>query len=143
MLILIAGPLVNLLLAAILSFFINPFQAYWDAPETIGNASQSNFLFQCQILNLSLFLFNLIPAFPLDGGAILSVFLTNKMDNEKAGSIVVTVSKLIGFALIVAGIVWVNLLFILLGAFILLTCGTTKKYYESIKTMSKRFTLQS
>jgi Zn-dependent protease len=143
LLILIAGPLVNLFLAALFSFFINPFQAYWNAPETIGNASQSNFLFQWQILNLSLFFFNLIPAFPLDGGGILKVLLSYKMESGKATHIAYIVSNVIGYGLIAAGIIWINLLFILLGAFILLTCGTARKHYAPLKTITKRFTLQS
>jgi Zn-dependent protease len=143
LLILIAGPLVNLFLAALLSFFINPFQAYWNAPETIGNTSQSNFLFQCQILNLSLFFFNLIPSFPLDGGGILKVLLSYKMDTNKTTHIAYIVSNVIGFGLIAVGIIWINLLFILLGTFIMLTCGSARKHNAPLRTINKSFTLQS
>lgn len=50
------------------------------------------------ILNILLFAFNLLPAFPMDGGRVLRAFLAGKMPLHKATSIASTIGK--GFAIL-------------------------------------------
>ncbi|MCF7849867.1 MAG: site-2 protease family protein, partial [Kiritimatiellales bacterium] len=69
----IAGPLVSLSLAAILLF----------APFPL--------LFWIGAVNAGLFLFNLLPAFPMDGGRVLRAFLTRKKGRLEATRIAATI----------------------------------------------------
>jgi len=78
----IAGPLVNVIIA-ILLYFIVPVQDYahlnfTEAFETLMSFSLQNFLFYLFVVNVGLVVFNIIPAFPMDGGRILRALLAIK-----------------------------------------------------------------
>ncbi|MDF1859123.1 MAG: site-2 protease family protein [Verrucomicrobiales bacterium] len=91
-----AGPLVNLMIASILLLF--RFKALtWTLP-TMGNVP-GNYLDHLIWINLVLALFNLIPAFPMDGGRILRAILGYFMTRE----IATTIAARIGQSLAVAG----------------------------------------
>lgn len=72
-----AGPFSNLLLAFLFMFFIDVLHAF----NLFDNASESLlgkidiFIFYWVLINLALFIFNLIPIPPLDGYRILEEFL--------------------------------------------------------------------
>ncbi|MBR1734024.1 MAG: site-2 protease family protein [Alphaproteobacteria bacterium] len=63
----IAGPLFNILMAIICSYFIQRTDGYTQV-----------FLFSFTIINLALFFFNLIPIPPLDGSRVLAACLPEK-----------------------------------------------------------------
>jgi Zn-dependent protease len=92
----LAGPMVNLGLAVILFGWLlitntlNPFQ-----PFTLTSGS---LVFRLATVNLSLLLFNLIPAFPMDGGRVLRAFLATKMEYTRATQTAATIGQ--GIALI-------------------------------------------
>ena len=84
MLVSIAGPLMNLLLAIIAAIplrfrlveFINKSNSFLP---TLGQ-----FLLEFVFINIALFLFNLIPLAPLDGEKVLSYFLPASFQNTYA-----------------------------------------------------------
>ena len=134
-LIALAGPVVNLLIAIFLFRFIHPYGAYWRDSENIGAVNPGNFWFQLQLINVSLAIFNLIPSFPMDGGRILRILLGLNMNILKASRIAGVVSSIVAFAFIATGIVLINLLLVFLGIFILLASGA-EEYYLQLKTVS-------
>ena len=134
-LITLAGPAVNLLIGALLLLFIRPFNAYWIDSENIGVVNAGNFIFQLLIINLSLGLFNLVPAFPLDGGRILRIILAFNMNIVKATRVASIISLIIGALLIVLGFVIVHVLPILIGLFILFA-SRAEEYYLQLKTIA-------
>ena len=78
----IAGPLVNLGLAiAIFAFLVATERPFVPQP---GIEGVSEFPAVLMWMNMFLFLFNLIPAFPMDGGRILRSSLAFVVGHEKA-----------------------------------------------------------
>lgn len=83
----LAGPISNLLIALIfflISFFIN-----------------STIIKEFIVINLGLFLFNMIPAYPLDGARILEVILSNNMPYKRIQNIMSKVSYTLGLCFII------------------------------------------
>ncbi|MGD1005182.1 MAG: CBS domain-containing protein [Methanoregulaceae archaeon] len=70
------------------------------------------------ILNVILFIFNLLPAFPMDGGRVLRAGLAKRMPLHRATRIAADIGK--GFAVVFAiiGIVFFNPLLLLIAFFI-------------------------
>lgn len=103
----IAGPAVNFVLA----FAI--FAGLWLAgvgaggnPLTIGGA----FAVQLMWINISLGAFNLLPAFPMDGGRILRAALAWRMPRERATIVASHVARGLAVAMGLAGLLWSPLL---------------------------------
>ncbi|MCB0193137.1 MAG: site-2 protease family protein [Anaerolineae bacterium] len=72
-------------------------------------------------VNLILFLFNLIPAWPLDGGRILRATLTPFCSYRQATKIVLLVGCFIAFAFLMMGLLFHNVGLLLIAIFIFLS----------------------
>ena len=78
----IAGPAVNFVLAFILYLYldISGFQVTAEEPGlTVGT-----FLYRLMMVNIFIGGFNLLPAFPMDGGRVLRAVLAMRMDHAEA-----------------------------------------------------------
>jgi Zn-dependent protease len=105
----IAGPLVNLVLAAA-SLLLLGLLGGWG--EAMGPSvayilahileSPTNFLRAFIAMNLMLGVFNLVPAFPMDGGRLLRAFLARKRSYLEATEIAVRVGRYIALAMILS-----------------------------------------
>jgi len=111
----VAGPLVNLIIAAasgavILAFF--PEAKLWSHPWVYaGNLPRALFWG-----NVFLGAFNLLPAYPMDGGRILRAFFAERMEYVRATRLAVTVGQ--GFAMLFIFLgVW-NTWLMLIGFFL-------------------------
>jgi Zn-dependent protease len=117
----IAGPIVNLSIAIIL--FIVAVIAYSHIPlPTIDNSikfisSPFGFLALLIWLNIVLFVFNLIPAFPMDGGRILRALLSMKYGKVKGTYIASYIGRIIAIIFIGLGL-FTNISLVLIGAFV-------------------------
>ena len=98
----IAGPLVNFAIAALLfgvafllraRALVTPSELY----RSLGQASWMGMLTYLTTANLALGLFNLIPAFPMDGGRVLRALLAMRLDYHKATRIAVAVGQGLAF----------------------------------------------
>jgi Zn-dependent protease/CBS domain-containing protein len=111
----LAGPLVNLLLAMLSGAFILAFLPeanLWSRPFVDpGNLPRTLFW-----SNVFLGAFNLLPAYPMDGGRVLRAYLSERMEYVRATRIAVTVGQGFAMLLIFAG-VW-NQWLMLIGFFL-------------------------
>ena len=91
------GPAVNVVIAlilfAILSLTGNP------TPITDLTVTSGSFLARLMTVNISLVLFNLIPAFPMDGGRVLRALLAMRMDYVRATQAAATIGQGLAFLL--------------------------------------------
>ena len=70
------------------------------------------------VTNLFIMAFNLIPAFPMDGGRVLRAGLTHVVGRERATAIAVTLGTLLAVAAVVWGIWERSIVVVAVGAFI-------------------------
>ncbi len=106
----LAGPVSNLVIALISYIVLIIFGSFLSIVL-------SGALYYFIIVNLLLGLFNLLPAFPMDGGRILRAFLAERMSFIKATKLAASIGK--QFAIIMAVIgVFFNFLLILIAIFV-------------------------
>lgn len=126
LLITIAGPLVNIIIAIFL-YYIVPVNDYiqlnfTETFEVLMSFTLQNFLFYLFIVNVGLVVFNIIPAFPMDGGRILRALLAMKMSRIKATRIASSIGQFIAVLFLLIGLLYnpflvIISLFIFLGAY--------------------------
>lgn len=134
-LITIAGPLVNLIIAIIL-FFAIPVTDYVSLNlgeyfTALNDFSARTFLFFLFIVNLALAVFNLIPAFPLDGGRLLRAVLDIKLTRVKATRVATTISHIIAVILLMVGLLF-NPILVFLSLFLLIGSFSENKTVHQI-----------
>lgn len=114
----VAGPLLNLIIAAIAGALILTFAPQvklWAQPYIhASNLPRSLFWG-----NLFLGAFNLLPAYPMDGGRILRALLVERMDYVHATRRAVTIGQVFAMLLMMIGLVW-NAWLVLVGFFLFL-----------------------
>ena len=116
----LAGPLVNVVLAPI---FVGVGLLFGAVPRmptdlfmSIGSVGQ--FFVYLGYLNVVLAVFNLIPAFPLDGGRILRALLATRLGAVRATDISSAVGQLFAVAFFLIGLLGGNFLLALVAVFI-------------------------
>lgn len=112
------GPAVNVVIAA--GLFAYLFLTNSLVPLTDLTVTSGSFLERLMTVNISLALFNLIPAFPMDGGRVLRALLAMRMEYVRATQIAANIGQgmalLLGFwglfnnpfLLFIAFFVWIG-----------------------------------
>jgi Zn-dependent protease/CBS domain-containing protein len=91
------GPAVNVVIAALL--FVYLFATNGLVPLTDLGVASGSFVERLMMVNISLVLFNLIPAFPMDGGRVLRAFLAMRMDYVRATQVAANIGQGMAFLL--------------------------------------------
>ena len=91
----LAGPAVNLVIAAILMTYL--FLAHGIDSLAIGNMAQGSFVERLMLVNLYLVAFNLVPAFPMDGGRVLRALLALRLEYFRATQIAANIGQGMAF----------------------------------------------
>ena len=98
----LAGPAVNVIIAAALFVYLVLTNAL--VPFSQLTLTAGSFIERLMLVNISLVLFNLIPAFPMDGGRALRAILAMNMDYVRATQIAATVGQGLAFLFGLAGL---------------------------------------
>lgn len=115
----LAGPAVNVVIAAAI-FVVIPYGP--GTMDDIQNLSGS-FMFRLATLNLFLAVFNLIPAFPMDGGRVLRAVLAMFMPRVKATRVAGSAGQVVAFAMGLWGLNTGNLILLLIAVFIFMAAS--------------------
>lgn len=116
LLVALAGPAVSLLVAA----------AAWLGFSLAASAGLPSVAFACALLgamNAMLAVFNLAPAFPMDGGRALRAVLASWLGEPRATRIVVAVARGMAFGFALLGLFGGGFMLILVGAFVWIGAG--------------------
>ncbi len=124
-----AGPMVNVLIAALIWIYLAAFRTVDIQNIEFESITANNFLFMLLAANLFIVAFNLIPAFPMDGGRLFRSALSIRMSRLKATRIAKDIGQIFAIFFIVAGLFF-NPFLVIIGFFILLGA---KGEYEMIK----------
>ena len=145
----IAGPAVSLVLSALFALF------WWITTAIIMSSFDESFktiliiingiLFYASFLNLILGIFNLIPAFPMDGGRILrSVLFSRNKNYDKSTRIAVRIGVIMSYVFFGLGILTIlsgsfvsGIWIILIGWFLQNGAETYLYQYDIMKILSK------
>ena len=117
----VAGPIVNLVIAAVLFGIMTSTATPIDLKSltTINRDTMVQNLF---LVNLFLAGFNLLPAFPMDGGRIFRALLSFKMGRARATAIAAHTGQLVAIAFFILGLFF-NFWLVFIGVFIFLGAG--------------------
>jgi Zn-dependent protease len=115
-LIAIAGPLVNLVIAGGLWLGL-----VLSGRELSLNLLSHNLVIQLLAANVGLLVFNMLPAFPMDGGRVLRAGLSFFMNRVRATEVAVGVSRVLSLGfLILAFTQWGSLILAFIAVFVFL-----------------------
>ncbi|NIP29993.1 MAG: CBS domain-containing protein [Candidatus Dadabacteria bacterium] len=114
----VAGPLVNVVIAGVL-YLILKLTGTFEPLEMI-TLIEGPFFQRLMIANIAIFIFNLLPAFPMDGGRMLRAILAMNMNYVQATQVAVNVGQIFAllfgilgffanpFLIIIALFVWIG-----------------------------------
>jgi Zn-dependent protease/CBS domain-containing protein len=133
LLVAIAGPLVNVAIAFVLVLLAS---AHLNAGDlaAVENAKIS-LVDRLAAVNLFLALFNMVPAFPMDGGRVLRALLASRLGFVRATEIAAFVGQGLAFALGFAGLLW-NPILIFIAIFVYLAAAS-EAHSVALRAMSQ------
>jgi Zn-dependent protease/predicted transcriptional regulator len=114
----LAGPAVNVVIAALLFVWLQLTSSM--APITDLGVASGSLVERLMVVNLFLVGFNMIPAFPMDGGRVLRALLAMRMEYTRATSLAASLGQLLAivfgfiglftnpFLLFIAFFVWIG-----------------------------------
>ena len=129
----IAGPAVKVVIAAGLVLIgganINP-----EHLAAVGSANIS-MIDRLAIVNIFLVVFNMIPAFPMDGGRVLRALLAIPLGFVRATQIAASIGQILAFAFGIIGLFY-NPLLILIAVFVYLA-ASSEAHLVALRAMSR------
>ena len=122
----LAGPAVNVVIFLVL---VGVFRVDLDV-ETLMQIEdpREGFLARVAVVNLFLVLFNMLPAFPMDGGRVFRALLALWLPRVQATRVAAFGGQVMAFAFGFLGLFTVNPLLVLIAVFIFIAAGAESSY---------------
>ena len=117
----LAGPAVNVVIWAVLMLVLGGRTVPLDAMLAGGDARA--FLSRLAGVNLFLVVFNMLPAFPMDGGRVLRAALATRMGRVRATQVAAGAGRVLAIGMGFLGLMAGNPVLVLIGVFIFLAAG--------------------
>ncbi len=143
----IMGPMVNVVIAVGLYLYLKVTGGLlnWEDLQALQESGgtmlgEGHFLFNLMLVNIVLVVFNLIPAFPMDGGRVLRAMLSHVMDRVVATRIAARVGQFMAILFVFAGF-FSNFWLIFIGVFIFLGAGGEASF-ETTKSILANYRVQ-
>lgn len=134
----IAGPLSNIVVIIVFFFPMKYLLGSDILFHPLSTATWKLTFAYIYWINLMLAGFNLLPAFPMDGGRVLRSLLATKLGYQKATKIAVTFGHLFALAFAYFGIVRYNIILIIIAIFIY-TAASNEGAQVDLKETLKKF----
>ncbi|MBF0215464.1 MAG: site-2 protease family protein [Candidatus Omnitrophica bacterium] len=145
MLISFAGPLSNILIMAVFYFplyFYLGADKFFSTLNIIRGSSEiagiKDLIMYVYWLNMVIAVFNLMPAFPMDGGRILRAWLSYRCGREKATKIAVRTGHIFALCFAYLGIVYGHIFLLIIAVFVY-TSATGEEESVSVEEYLVRF----
>ena len=131
----LAGPAVNVAIWAVL---VVGFGARAD-PDSLSviDLTGGSFLAQLALVNLFLAVFNLIPAFPMDGGRVFRALLSLWMDRVSATRVAATAGQIVAFLFGFWGLSSGNPVLVLIALFVFIAANAENQDV-SMRSVARR-----
>lgn len=127
LLVAVAGPAVNVVIAGVLLLVV------WliGDIETVANplTGTPRFLYSLMLVNIALVVFNMLPAFPMDGGRLLRALLATRLEYVHATQIAARVGQFMAILFFMIGLLGSPIL-MLVAVFVFLGGGAEAKAAE-------------
>ncbi len=130
----IAGPLVNVVIALLLILLAGASLSTQHLAAAM-ESSKVALVDRLAAVNLFLAVFNMIPAFPMDGGRVLRALLATKLGHLRATEIAASIGQLVAFGLGFLGL-FGNPLLIFIAVFVYLA-ASSESQLVAIRAMSR------
>jgi Zn-dependent protease/predicted transcriptional regulator len=126
----LAGPMVNLVIVILLGtgLYLSGNSIFPESAD-YKLAAPIDILKYIVLMNLSLFLFNLVPAFPMDGGRILRALMATRMGHFKATKVAAFIGRVLAVVFIILGVTSQQLVLAMIGLVIFMMAG--QEYNQS------------
>jgi len=122
LLVAIAGPVVNVVILALLMAGFG----LGVSELTSLNFETATLVQRLAVVNATLVLFNLVPAFPMDGGRVLRALLAMAMGPAKATDVAARIGQGFAFLFVLLGLFY-NPILMLVGIFIYFAAGSEQQ----------------
>lgn len=109
----VAGPAVSIAIGITLIFFVG-----FPTAKSIESPALVALLPRLAAVNIFLALFNLLPAFPMDGGRALRALLAMRVDRVRATRVAAYLGHVIAGLFVLLGLISANPILLLIGIFI-------------------------
>ncbi|OGW75476.1 MAG: hypothetical protein A2Z72_07210 [Omnitrophica bacterium RBG_13_46_9] len=134
----LAGPMLNIFIVIVFYFPLR----LWLGAEVLHQFPLSVGTWKLVFahiywINLILAVFNLIPAFPMDGGRILRALLAQKMDYQKATKIAVNFGHLFALLFGYIGLIQGHIVLIVIAVFIYMAASSEEMQVDIRETLKK------
>ena len=134
LLIALAGPAVNVVIA--IGLIVLTGARLSIGPLATVESTKIAMVDRLADVNLFLAAFNMIPAFPMDGGRVLRALLSIKLGFVRATQVAATIGQWVAFALGFVGLLYANAILIFIAVFVYLAAAS-EAHLVSVRAMSR------